>query len=267
MTLALLSAAGAVLLWPDARAVLRHRVRQVTPAVAGSRTGPAVPLPVAAAVLAAGIGSVLSTPLVAALAAACAALAVRGWRSRRAEAVEGARLAVLAESLAALAAELRAGRLLGEAAEGVAEACPDRECAAALLRAVRGSPPQREPGGGEHDESDGLTGALARLSAAVALSARTGCSLATVVSAVEDDLRARLRRRRELLVATAGPRSSARLLAGLPVLGLALGSGAGADPWGVLTTTGTGQALLVGGVALEVAGIAWTGRLVRRIAR
>ena len=264
MTLALLAAAGAVLLWPDARAVLRHRMELATLAAARDPARPAIPLPVAAAVLAAGIGSVLSTPLVAALAAACAALAVRGWRSRRAGAVEGGRLAVLAESLAALAAELRAGRLLGDAAVGVADACPDRECAAALLRAVRAPSPRRDPGGAE---PDGLTGALDRLSAAVALSVRTGCSLATVVSAVEDDLRARLRRRRELQVAIAGPRSSARLLAGLPVLGLAMGSGAGADPWGVLTTTGPGQALLVGGVALEVAGIAWTGRLVRRIAR
>ena len=68
-------------------------------------------------------------------------------------------------------------------------------------------------------------------------------------------------------MATAGPRSSARLLAGLPLLGLAMGSGVGADPWAVLTTTGSGQALLVAGVLLEVAGIAWTGRLVRRIGR
>ena len=262
MTLALLCAAGAVLLWPDARSLLRHRVLLVTAAHRG-REVPTVPLPWAAAVLAGGLGAVLSTPLVAALAAGCAALAARAWRSRRAEAVAGARLLTVAEALAALAAELRTGRLPGEAAQTAADACPDRECAAALLRAVRAPSAGPDPAG----EPDGPTAALARLSAAVTLSARTGCSLATVVSAVEDDLRARLRRRRELLVATAGPRSSARLLAGLPVLGLAMGSGVGADPWAVLTTTGTGQALLVVGVVLEVAGIAWTGRLVRRIAQ
>jgi tight adherence protein B len=44
-----------------------------------------------------------------------------------------------------------------------------------------------------------------------------------------------------------------------------MGSGVGADPWGVLTTTATGQVLLVAGVALELAGLAWTGRLVRRV--
>jgi tight adherence protein B len=51
------------------------------------------------------------------------------------------------------------------------------------------------------------------------------------------------------------------------VLGLAMGSGVGADPWSVLTRTGTGQVLLVAGVGLEVAGIAWTRRLVDRVLR
>ena len=97
------------------------------------------------------------------------------------------------------------------------------------------------------------------------LSGRTGCSLAAVAGAVEDDLRARHRHRLELRAAIAAPRASALLLAGLPLLGLAMGSGVGADPWGVLTRPGTGQVLLVAGVALELAGLAWSGRLVRRV--
>jgi tight adherence protein B len=43
-----------------------------------------------------------------------------------------------------------------------------------------------------------------------------------------------------------------------------MGSGVGADPWRVLTTTGTGTVLLVVGVALELAGTVWSARLVRR---
>ncbi len=88
---------------------------------------------------------------------------------------------------------------------------------------------------------------------------------AAVAGAVEDDLRARRRHRQELRAAVSAPRASAMLLAGLPVLGLAMGAGVGADPWGVLTTTGTGQVLLVAGVALELAGLAWSGRLVGRV--
>jgi tight adherence protein B len=109
--------------------------------------------------------------------------------------------------------------------------------------------------------------ALQRLAAAVRLSTRTGASLADVVTALEDDLRARERHAMELRSAVAGPRASALLLAGLPVLGLAMGSGVGADPWHVLTRTGTGQVLLVAGVALEVAGVVWSHRLVARVTR
>jgi tight adherence protein B len=112
-----------------------------------------------------------------------------------------------------------------------------------------------------------LRDALDRISAAVRLSTRTGCSLAAVAAAVEDDLRARQRQRRELRSVIAAPRASAALLAGLPLLGLAMGSGVGAEPWRVLTTTGTGQVLLVVGVALELTGLAWSARLVRRVVR
>jgi tight adherence protein B len=98
----------------------------------------------------------------------------------------------------------------------------------------------------------------------VRLSGTTGCSLAVVLAAVEDDLRAQHRRRLELRTATAGPRAAAALLAGLPVLGLVMGSGVGAQPWSVLTTTAAGQVALVVGVLLEVAGVAWVGRLLRR---
>ena len=120
-----------------------------------------------------------------------------------------------------------------------------RTAGRSLVRAVR--TPEAAPA-----EAPGEIGdALARIAAATRLSTRTGCSLAAVATAVEDDLRARARHRAELRAATAGPRASAVVLAGLPVLGLLMGSGVGADPWRVLTTTAAGQALLVGGVALE----------------
>jgi tight adherence protein B len=264
VTPALLAAAGAVLLWPDGRAVVRDRLHRASFVVARSREVRPLPLPLAAAVLAGGVAALVSTGLVAALAAGCAALAARGWRARREHVSDTARLSTLIEVLAAFAAELRAGRTLEEAVRGAVADCPDEDIAAAVVRAVR-APVASVPGTAA--STDGRAAALDQLTAAVVLSARTGCSLAAVVSAVEDDLGARQRRRRELLVATAGPRASARLLAGLPLLGLAMGSGVGADPWQVLTRTGTGQLLLVAGVLLEGAGIAWTGRLVRRLGR
>jgi tight adherence protein B len=46
-----------------------------------------------------------------------------------------------------------------------------------------------------------------------------------------------------------------------------MGSGIGADPWHVLTRTPIGQVLLVAGVGLEIAGLAWSRRLVARVVR
>ncbi|RBY83479.1 type II secretion system F family protein [Blastococcus sp. TF02A-30] len=260
MILALLAAAGALLAWPD-----RRSGRPL-----GSAAGPspravverALRSPLWVAVPAAGVAAVLSTPLVAALAGVGAALAVRSVSARRAAARDDARLAGLADGLGALAADLRSGRSLESATASAAAACGEVVTGGLLTGALRA------PDASRGDDAPGELGtALGRIAAGVRLSARTGCSLAAVVGAVEDDLRARARQRAELRAATAGPRASALVLAGLPVLGLAMGSGVGADPWRVLTTTPTGQLLLVGGAALEAAGVVWSRRLVDRAVR
>lgn len=256
----LLATAAALVLWPDRRGAVRLPDRTPRPGlpVGGRAVGSPTVL---AAVLAAAVGAALSTPLVAALAAGGAAAAARAWARRRAAAQVDAGLRGLAEGLGALAADLRSGRSLTEAAAAAEHACGDPRTGRSLARAVR-TPEVPDP------EAPGEIGdALARIAAATRLSTRTGCSLAAVAGAVEDDLRARARHRAELRAAIAGPRASAVVLAGLPVLGLLMGSGVGADPWRILTTTGAGQALLVGGVALEAAGLVWSRRLVERALR
>jgi tight adherence protein B len=261
VTGALLAAALAVLLWPARRAGQRARRVAGGPALPLHRTWTAASrLPVTAAVGCTAVGAVLSTPLVAAVGGVLAFVGARAWTGRIRVRRSEDRLRSLTEGLGALGAELRAGRSIGAATEAAVAACADDECGAALARALR-APGAAAPPDGE------LGAALERVSAGVLLSARTGCSLAAVAAAVEDDLRAGQRLRQELRTATAGPRASAMLLAGLPVLGLAMGSGVGADPWRVLTTTGTGQVLLVVGVALELLGLVWSERLVRRAVR
>ena len=268
MTGALLSAALAVLLWPDRRAERWRRAALLdAPVVRGVfRAAPLAELPVPLLVVVGAVGAaaVLSTPLVAALAGVLALAGTRVWTAGRRDRVEESRLASLGEGLGALTAELRSGRPLAPAISSAVAACGSEESGRALARAVRAAGPaaRSEPG-----SQDAVAAALDRLSAAVLLSARTGCSLADVVAAVDEDLRARRRHRQELRAATAAPRASAMLLAGLPGLGLAMGSGIGADPWRVLTGTGTGQVLLVAGVALELAGLAWSRRLVERVLR
>jgi tight adherence protein B len=167
----------------------------------------------------------------------------------------------MADGLGALAADLRSGRSLAAAAEAAQHACGDAATGQLLARAVQ------VPDAPRPEQAPEIGDALARVAAATRLSTRTGCSLAAVATAVEDDLRARVRHRADLRTATAGPRASAAVLAGLPVLGLLMGSGVGADPWRILTTTATGQVLLVAGVALEAAGLAWSSRLVQRALR
>ena len=256
VTAALLSAA-ALVVWPDAGAVRRARMASVVGGIARPRGFSDIRIPPSAAAVAALAGAMLSTPLVAVLAGAAAFLGARTWLASRAARGSDVRLRSLAEGLGALAADLRSGRSLDAATTAAVAACADPDAGPALARAIRA--PAAAPVG----RVDPVLGeALGRIAAAVRLSGRTGCSLAAVAGAVEDDLRARHRHRLELRAATAAPRASAALLAGLPLVGLAMGSGVGADPWGVLTGTAAGQVLLVAGVALEAAGLAWSARLI-----
>jgi tight adherence protein B len=259
MSPALLCLAAALLCWPSAARAARlagppvGRPRPDVSALVAGRAGTLGP-----ALLAGALGLLLSTAVVAALAAVCGGAAGRALRQRFLATAAERRTRALVEALGALAAELRAGRSLDEATATAVDSCPDRATATVLGPVLRlGEPP---PG----PAADEAARALLRVAAAVQLSARTGCSLAGVVTAVEDDLRARLHAEQELRSAVAGPRASAAVLAGLPALGLLMGSGVGADPWRVLTTTGSGTVLLVLGVALELAGTAWSARLVRR---
>jgi tight adherence protein B len=272
MSAVLVCLAAAVISWPPSGAV--HRRARLRPASSGAlrrlanrpprelADRPAAPL--LASVVVGAIAAGLATPVVGVLAAGGVALAGRGLqRGRRAAGVRR-QLAALAEALGVLAAELRAGRSAEEAAGTAVGSCSDRSVAAALGPVLRlGEPPRAGPEGPSAEFAQVLT----RVAAAVRLSARTGCSLAAVLTAVEDDLRARAGAEAELRSAVAGPRASAAVLAGLPVLGLLMGSGVGADPWRVLTTTGTGTVLLVAGVSLETAGLLWSARLVRAAVR
>ncbi|HEV2779022.1 MAG TPA: type II secretion system F family protein, partial [Actinophytocola sp.] len=106
---------------------------------------------------------------------------------------------------------------------------------------------------------------LGQLSRAWILVQRHGVPLADVLDAVRGDLEARVRFARQVLARMAGPRASATVLALLPVVGLALGEAMGARPLHVLTGTATGQLLLVVGVTLACAGVAWSARLTDRV--
>ncbi|MFF1807885.1 type II secretion system F family protein [Streptomyces sp. NPDC058251] len=162
----------------------------------------------------------------------------------------------------ALAGEVRAGRQPGEAllraardAGGLGEARSVVLAAAKFGGDVPGAliDAARQPG------ADGLAG----LSACWRVAVDRGAGLAAGLDRLEGALRAERDQRADLRAQLAGARSTAVMLAGLPVLGLLLGTALGADPLHVLLRTGAGLGcLLVGGV-LESVGLWWALRIVR----
>lgn len=103
---------------------------------------------------------------------------------------------------------------------------------------------------------------LERIAAAWSLADRYGIALADLLDAARRDLDLRRRFAGRVRAQLAGPRATIAVLAGLPLFGLVLGQGIGAAPWHVLTGTGTGQLLLLVGVGLIGAGLAWSARIV-----
>ncbi|MCX2732865.1 type II secretion system F family protein [Saccharopolyspora sp. NFXS83] len=269
--LSLLLPAAALLSWPDPRA--RTRLAAVRPSnVTGFGSGSprvravpiAVPCGVVVAALLAGVGGALASGV-------AAAVGLWWWRGRGADRRRLARAAALAAGLRLLVAELRAGSHPASAAEGAAaEADPavsgvfrdlaatarlGGDAAAVLISAAGSGPVER---GGDP---------LARAGRAWALADRHGVALAELLDSVRRDLEHRVAFAHDVEAKLAGPRSTAAVLAGLPLLGLALGQASGADPLAVLANGLLGQALLVAGVSLLCAGVVWTVRLTESVVR
>ncbi|MGV9563225.1 type II secretion system F family protein [Streptomyces sp. NPDC003480] len=163
---------------------------------------------------------------------------------------------------ASLAGEVRAGRQPGEAllraardSDGLGEAH------AAVLAAARfgGDVPGALAVGARQPGADGLSG----LAACWRVAVDRGAGLAAGLDRLEAALRAERDQRADVRAQLDGSRSTAVLLAGLPVLGLVLGTALGAHPLHVLLHTGAGLACLVTGGVLEGAGLWWALRIVR----
>ncbi len=96
---------------------------------------------------------------------------------------------------------------------------------------------------------------------------RCGAPIADVLARVAADLADQEAQRSAVTVVLAGPRSTAALLAGLPVVGLALGAAMGARPAPFLLGDPGGRLLCCLGVVLDAAGVFWTQRLMSRAQR
>ncbi|MFE9246955.1 type II secretion system F family protein [Nocardiopsis sp. NPDC006938] len=152
-----------------------------------------------------------------------------------------------------MAAELRAGQspesaLRIAAVEG-----------GALVGAV--SDPAELRGAAARDED---LWALAGLAACWEVASETGAGLAGVVDEFAENLTEREEQRAEAWARTAGPRTTALVLCGLPLVGMAMSAGLGGSPLVFLFTTPVGLLCLGLGVLLDLVGVWWTLRMVRR---
>ncbi|OIJ69708.1 type II secretion system F family protein [Streptomyces mangrovisoli] len=164
----------------------------------------------------------------------------------------------------ALAGEVRAGRQPGEALLGAARDSGGLgDAQAAVLAAARfgGDVPGALAAAAGQAGAGGLLG----LAACWRVAVDRGAGLAAGLDRLEGALRAERDRRADLRAQLAGARTTAVMLAGLPVLGVLLGTALGADPLHVLLHTGPGLGCLLTGGVLEAAGLGWALRIVRGV--
>ncbi|WP_053107332.1 type II secretion system F family protein [Nocardiopsis sp. SBT366] len=116
-------------------------------------------------------------------------------------------------------------------------------------------------------EQDADLWALAYLAACWEVASETGAGLAGVVDELAESLTEREEQRAEVWARTAGPRTTALVLSGLPLVGMAMSAGLGGSPLVFLFTTPVGLLCLGVGVLLDLVGAWWTLRMVRGAVR
>jgi len=209
-----------------------------------------------AGVLAGGAGAALAFAIAISLATAVR-LAVSHARWR---AAIGVRRSVT-DACGALAAQVRVGRAPAEALITAAEDCPILTQAASAQRiggdvvAIWEAQSRRRGCGG-----------LTDLARAWAVSTRTGAPMAATLELVADGMAREEAVRTVVAGELAGPRATGKIMAVLPLAGLALGYALGGDPVGFLLGGFVGWGCLIGGALLAAAGVLWVEALARHAA-
>lgn len=190
----------------------------------------------------------------------------RGFR--RARELSLTRTAVV-DLCRAMAAELRAGRASAEAFAAAVQASPTRlsdllQSAIAVGR--RGDTGELADAVARVAETPGCDG-LRAVVACWRVAAASGAALAPAIDRVADALQDEIDLSREVASIMAGPRATVRVLAGLPVIGLLLGTAIGARPIDFLLGSALGVGCVLGAVVLDALGVAWSRRIAHRAAR
>ena len=186
------------------------------------------------------------------------------WRWRRPPAWRpgqaATRRAAELEWTESLVAELRAGADPIGALVASASAAP-RPVVPCALAAARSSGNVAGALATDAASSELLRG----VAACWAVAEGSGAGLSAALVSLTDSARAAERVRRELHAGLAEPRATALVLAGLPLLGLVMGTALGADPLAWLLGTVAGRAVLGLGVVFEAVGAWWAWRIASRL--
>ena len=126
---------------------------------------------------------------------------------------------------------------------------------------------QASPSGTAEGSAPVLREVLERLISVHALSQTTGAPLAGLCRKAAESLEDSAALHAAIRTSVAGPQLTQRLLTLLPLGGLAMGAVMGASPLGVLLGTGLGWACLISGLGMLFLGRAWSGRMIRAVAR
>lgn len=141
---------------------------------------------------------------------------------------------------------------------------------AAARPAARVRASGREPTGARASPpgaTDGLDHGAATVAAAWTVAEHSGAPLSPALRGAATALRDRAETARDVRTALAGPRATARLMAWLPLVGVAMAYLIGVDVVGALLAGPLGWGVAAAGATLTAAGRAWTARLVREASR
>lgn len=198
------------------------------------------------------------------------ALPASVYLARRRAQAEALRAAIelrsgVAELASAMVGELRAGQPPSEAftatVQSLTGAIRTHLAEAVAIARVGGDIPETLVRAAQAPGAD----ALVRIAACWRVAAERGAGFAPALDRVAAGLRAEESGHRELEAELSGARTTARLLAALPAVGILLGQGVGADPLDVLLHTPLGIACLVLGLVLIALGLNWTDRIARDV--
>ncbi|MGB3303950.1 MAG: type II secretion system F family protein, partial [Gordonia sp. (in: high G+C Gram-positive bacteria)] len=218
--IALIAIAGTILLWPVPEAT--RRLQRLV-----EHRGPARPPadPVVAIWLLPAVAATVFGPAAAIAGTLIAALVTQQRRKARRDAAHHRDIADLIAALGVMGTELSVGAPVSTACRAAAtelagggEGSVARELARMAARAELGG----DPGGGV-----GVDGPVRRLAQAWTTSLHFGLPMGDMLAALRADLVARQDFAARTRAGMAGPRATAVVLAGLPVLGLALGQAMG----------------------------------------